>query len=146
MYSISYIPSGGDFANQECAFWSSYGRPYEFKSFAEAAARINSIPWLHQLSGKVVTLRTAEQMSLEMVEVYSGRRKVDGFRRVLHDESRPRYEQVMLELQIRLSLSCLPVPRFPVETITQSPIERLPRDTPPSSSINFSEEEATSVS
>lgn len=95
MYSISYVPSGGDFGGQECAFWQSYGRPYLFDSYAAADSFIATIPWLRSLDGKVVSARIGALLSAEMVEVSNGRRKVVGFQRPVVNEQRPDYKKVM---------------------------------------------------
>lgn len=96
MYSISYVPAGGDFAGQDCAFWLNYGQPPKFPTYQEAADYIKSQPdcWRH-LDMKVVVLRVAMQLTVEMVEVYTGRRKIAGYKRVLADESKATYRQVM---------------------------------------------------
>lgn len=112
MYSISYVPTGGDFGEQDCAFWRSYGEPYRFDSYEQAAAYIRSIPYLRDLDGKVVSWRVAMQLTEEMVEVYSGRRKIVGYRRPIVNEAKADYAKVMKLLERRE-----PRPRrFPVET------------------------------
>jgi hypothetical protein len=113
MYAISYIPFGGDFAGQECAFWQSYGVPFQFPTVQAASEKLASIPWMRDVDGKVVPWKHAEHLTVEMVEVYSGRRKVEGFRRVVVDESKSDYQRVMGHL----------TNKFPVEIKMRSNIK-----------------------
>ena len=96
MFSISYVPAGGDFAGQDCAFWKSYGEPHKFDSYEQAASFVREQPpcWRH-LDMKVISLRVALELSAEMVEVYSDRRKVEGYRRVVVNEAKADYARVM---------------------------------------------------
>jgi hypothetical protein len=115
MFSISYVPSGGDFAGQDCAFWKGYGEPHVFDSYQLAAEFIKQQPpcWRH-LDMKVISLATALRLSAEMAEVYSGRCKVAGYRRVVVNEARPDYARVMGRLISRATSLIKRRPQIPL--------------------------------
>lgn len=118
-YGITYVPGGGVFGQSLCADMVSYGYARLFDSYAEAAAHLAGNVPLKMMDGEVVAARHAEQAVREIVEVFTGRRKVDGTKRPVVNPDRPTLERVRELLTPRKPLSNFP------RLSTGNPIERI---------------------
>lgn len=97
MIALSYFPTGEKhpLAGTHCAWWQTYGIPWIWDSAAAMQSYLHCTRLDRCLEFNPISERVAYELSAQMVEVLSGRRRVQGSLRPVVDVSRPTYEQVM---------------------------------------------------
>jgi hypothetical protein len=122
MFGVSYVPPNSSLEEVWC---EHHGVPRLFPDYAAAAAHIRGVKWLAECEGRVISEDKAQALAEETVEVSSGRRVVQGSRRVVVNVNKPDYQALRKYLQPRSRPSPTPVTPSELSSGNKPSVERI---------------------
>lgn len=106
MFALGYFPEGikNPLTGTECAWWKDYGVPFVWETAKDMQEYLRCTRLAKHIEFHTLSDRSAFELSIQMVEVFSGRRRVQGSLRPVVNTAKADYARVMSILGYTYSL------------------------------------------